>query len=178
MEESKAQLQEILSVPEQNFEAFTTDKKKAIVTFHLKNNPFYKGLVGENAASDWLSLPIMKKSDFQRPLFQRLSDGFTEKSVYINKTSGSSGDPVVFAKDKMYHALIWSNIIRRFGWYGIDFNQSWQARFYGMPVDFINNLKLRFKDYLSKRYRFSIFVCLITNSFTFPSSPNNFLVME
>ncbi|WP_091392417.1 phenylacetate--CoA ligase family protein [Flavobacterium noncentrifugens] len=157
LEKAKAQLKEILAVPDRNFEDFTDKKKKAIAEFHLKNNPFYATLVGSNNFSDWNSLPVIKKSDYQRPLSERLSSGFTEKTVYINKTSGSSGDPVVFAKDKLYHALIWSNIIRRFGWYGVDFNHSWQGRFYGMPVDFINNLKLRFKDYLSKRYRFSIF---------------------
>jgi phenylacetate-CoA ligase len=34
----------------------------------------------------------------------------------------------------------------RFGWYGIDFNSSYQARFYGIPMDFIET-KERFKDF-------------------------------
>lgn len=155
--EAKERLSEILAVPDEKYTAFLDQKKQEIVQFHLDHNPFYQTLAGKTAFTNWNELPVMKKSDYQRPLNQRLSEGFTTKNVYINKTSGSSGDPVVFAKDKFYHALIWSNIMRRFGWYGIDFNHSWQARFYGMPVDFVNNLKLRFKDYLSKRYRFSIF---------------------
>jgi phenylacetate-CoA ligase len=64
---------------------------------------------------------------------------------------------MVFAKDKFCHALIWVNIMRRFRWYGLDFNHSWQARFYGMPLDFIANTQLRLKDFLSHRYRFNIF---------------------
>ena len=155
--EAKERLSEILAVPDEKYAAFLDQKKQEIAQFHLDHNPFYQTLAGKTAFTNWNELPVMKKSDYQRPLNQRLSEGFTTKNVYINKTSGSSGDPVVFAKDKFYHALIWSNIMRRFGWYGIDFNHSWQARFYGMPVDFVNNLKLRFKDYLSKRYRFSIF---------------------
>ena len=155
--EAKERLSEILAVPDEKYAAFLDQKKQEIVQFHLNHNPFYQTLAGKTAFTNWNELPVMKKSDYQRPLNQRLSEGFIPKNVYINKTSGSSGDPVVFAKDKFYHALIWSNIMRRFGWYGIDFNHSWQARFYGMPVDFVNNLKLRFKDYLSKRYRFSIF---------------------
>ena len=63
----------------------------------------------------------MTKKDFQQPLNQRLSKGFTTKNVYVNKTSGSSGDPFVFAKDKYCHALTWANIINRFGWYGMFF---------------------------------------------------------
>ena len=88
---------------------------------------------------------------------ERLSKGYSKKNVYVNKTSGSSGDPMVFAKDKFCHALIWANIMRRFDWYGIDFNHSLQARFYGMPLDFMANKKLRLKDFLSHRYRFNIF---------------------
>jgi phenylacetate-CoA ligase len=99
----------------------------------------------------------MTKKDFQKPLKERLSFGYDEKSVFVNKTSGSSGHPFVFAKDKFCHALIWANIMRRFQWYGIDFNHSYQARFYGMPLDFLSNKKLRIKDYLSHRYRFTIF---------------------
>jgi phenylacetate-CoA ligase len=35
----------------------------------------------------------------------------------------------------------------RFGWFGIDFNSSYQARFYGIPLDFIGYKKERFKDF-------------------------------
>lgn len=150
-------LSEILEISEADYGDFMEEKKREIVQFHLSENPFYLELVGKADFINWQDLPVMKKSDFQRPLSERLSNGYSEKNVYINKTSGSSGDPMVFAKDKSYHALIWANIIRRFGWYGINFNDSWQARFYGMPLDFVANAKLRIKDYLSKRYRFSIF---------------------
>ncbi len=45
----------------------------------------------------------------------------------------------------------------RFGWFGIDFNHSYQARFYGIPMDFIGYQKERFKDFLSRRFRFPVF---------------------
>jgi phenylacetate-CoA ligase len=93
----------------------------------------------------------------QQPLLKRLSDGFTEKEVFVNKTSGSSGNPFIFAKDKFAHGLTWASIIHRFGWFGINFNHSFQARFYGIPLDFIGNKKERIKDVLSNRYRFTIF---------------------
>lgn len=154
---AKAKLEEILAVPDTEYAAFADTKKREIAQFHLDNNAFYRELAGITSFENWNDLPIMQKHHFQRPLSQRLSTGYSESNVYINKTSGSSGDPMVFAKDKFCHALVWANIIRRFGWYGIDFNQSWQARFYGMPVDFAGAAKLRLKDFLSHRYRFSIF---------------------
>ena len=157
MKEAKAELQKIQSIPEQEFEAFIENKKKEIVNFHLKNNSSYQKLVGKTTFNTWKDLPIMTKKDFQKPLVERLSNGFPKKNVYVNKTSGSSGDPFIFAKDKFSHALTWANIIHRFGWYGIDFDSSYQARFYGIPLDFIGNRKERFKDFLSNRFRFSIF---------------------
>ena len=67
------------------------------------------------------------------------------------------GDPFIFAKDKYSHALTWASNSYRFAWYGIDFNSSYQARFYGISMDFIGNKKERFKDFLGSRFRFTIF---------------------
>ncbi len=157
IKKANAELQEILSVSDTDFEAFTLKKRNEIVAFHLKNNPNYLKFVGKSTFGKWTDLPIMTKKDFQKPLSERLSDGFNSKNIYINKTSGSSGDPFIFAKDKYCHALTWANIQNRFSWFEIDFNTSYQARFYGIPLDFIGNKKERIKDFLSNRYRFSIF---------------------
>ncbi|WP_281636826.1 phenylacetate--CoA ligase family protein [Flavobacterium marginilacus] len=157
MKEAKAELQRIIAIPEENFEHFIEQKKAEIVNFHLKNNPFYAALAQTDSFKNWSDLPILNKTNLQKPLAERLSLGYNEKSVYLNKTSGSSGHPFVFAKNKFCHALTWASNIYRFGWFGIDFNSSYQARFYGIPLDFIGNKKERFKDFLSHRYRFSIF---------------------
>lgn len=157
MKEAKAELQKIIAVPEESFSDFIEQKKAEIVNFHLSNNTFYKELAQTDTFKNWSDLPILNKTNLQKPLAERLSLGYSEKSVYLNKTSGSSGHPFVFAKDKFCHALTWASNIYRFGWYGIDFNSSFQARFYGISMDFIGNKKERFKDFLSHRYRFSIF---------------------
>ncbi|HLN95648.1 MAG TPA: hypothetical protein VK183_08425 [Flavobacterium sp.] len=137
--------------------AFLEAKKQEIVSFHLSHNAFYRALAQEADPNDWQSLPILTKKDLQRPLAERLSEGYTEQNVYVNKTSGSSGDPFVFAKDKYAHALTWASNIRRFGWYGVDFNLSLQARFYGIPLDFKGYWKERTKDFFLHRYRFPVF---------------------
>lgn len=154
---AKKDFAEIVEIPSTDFEKFVEGKKSEIVNYHLQNNPFYNDLVGENGFESWEKLPILTKKDLQKPLAERLTKDFPKKEIYINKTSGSSGDPFVFAKDKYCHALTWASNIYRFGWFGIDFNSSLQARFYGIPLDFIGNRKERFKDFLAHRYRFPIF---------------------
>jgi phenylacetate-CoA ligase len=156
MKEAQLEFEKNLQISESEYQKFIEEKRKEIVQFHLDNNSFYKNLVGNSAISDWYNLPILTKKNLQVPLAERLSKGF-EKNIYINKTSGSSGDPFIFAKDKFSHALTWYSNIYRFGWFGIDFNSSLQARFYGIPLDKFGYYKERFKDFLAKRYRFPIF---------------------
>ncbi len=154
---AKTDLQKImaLSAPEREIDIET--KKRDIVAFHIANNSFYRELVGEKDFKNWNDLPILNKTNLQKPLVERLSKGYTLKNVYVNKTSGSSGAPFIFAKDKYCHALTWASNCSRFGWFGIDFNVDYQARFYGIPLDFIGNQKERFKDFLSNRFRFTVF---------------------
>jgi len=157
LKEAQAKLQQIQAVPEADYPAYLEKQKWDIVRYHYQNNKCYQDLVGPSLPERWEDLPIMTKADLQQPLGDRLSSGYTKKNVYVNKTSGSSGHPFVFAKDKFCHALTWAQIIDRFSWYNIDFNEDLQARFYGIPLDPINYAKERLKDRLSKRYRFSIF---------------------
>lgn len=157
MKEAIIEFSKIQAVSDGEYENYINLKRKEIVDYHLKNNKSYQEFIGKKSIENWNEIPIMTKKEFQKPLQERLSNGFTPKNVYVNKTSGSSGDPFIFAKDKFCHALTWTNIINRFGWFGIDFNSSKQARFYGIPLDFIGNKKERLKDFLKKSYRFPIF---------------------
>jgi phenylacetate-CoA ligase len=157
IKEAKAELQKIAAFSASEKEKFIENKKREIVCFHLNNNSFYQDLVGKRSYTNWSELPILNKQNLQRPLKERLSNGFSIENIHVGKTSGSSGDPFIFARDKYSHALFWASIADRYGWYGIDLNSSYQARFYGIPMDFIGYQKERIKDYLSNRFRFPIF---------------------
>ncbi|PXY39286.1 AMP-binding protein [Flavobacterium cheongpyeongense] len=157
IKKAKAELDGIVNFSEDDYLVFLQNKKEEIVTFHIQNNTFYQELTGNKKIEKWEDLPILNKQNLQKPLEERLSNGYSKKNIYLNKTSGSSGTPFVFAKDKYSHALTWASNIMRFGWFGIDFNNSYQARFYGIPMDFIGYQKERFKDFLSRRFRFPVF---------------------
>ncbi|OXB24040.1 AMP-binding protein [Flavobacterium tructae] len=157
IKKAKTQLDEIRNLSEEQYAYFLQNRKEEIVAFHLKNNSFYQELAGGNTKLEWENLPILNKQNLQKPLKERLSKGYTLKNVYLNKTSGSSGTPFVFAKDKHCHALTWISIFMRFGWYNIDFNRSYQARFYGIPMNFAGYYKERIKDFLTHRFRFPVF---------------------
>ncbi len=132
-------------------------KRWGIAKFHSDQNPFYQQMLDGNLAKSWQDLPILTKNDLQRPLPERLSKNHQTKQVYVGKTSGSSGRPFTFAKDKWSHALSWASFYGHYSRQGIDLDRDLQARFYGMPDQGAARYKERFKDVLSSRYRFPVF---------------------
>jgi phenylacetate-CoA ligase len=127
----------------------------AIVEHHLRENSFYGKLAGA-CPDSWDALPIMEKSDYQRPLAELLAKPFTPGNVYTANTSGSSGHPFTYAKDKPCHALGWALVKQRYGLHGLTLDSK-QARFYGIPLDKISYAKEKLKDKLMNRVRFPVF---------------------
>lgn len=154
---AKAHLKAIQNKNNDAFQAYLKLKRQEIVNFHVKNNPFYNAFIGSVNHQDWASIPIMTKRDLQQPLAKRLSKGFTNNNVHTHKTSGSSGEPFIFAKDTFCHALSWAIFMDRYQWFDLDVQSSKQARFYGIPLDKRGYYKERLKDALSHRFRFSVF---------------------
>ncbi|MCJ7758419.1 MAG: phenylacetate--CoA ligase family protein, partial [Gillisia sp.] len=150
-------LRKIQNIPESHYQNYLEDQKKAIVQFHLAHNSYYRDFFGNKYFTSWEEVPVMQKSDLQRPLKERLSDGYSKRKIYVGKTSGSSGHPFIFAKDRFCHALTWAEFIDRYNWIGVNLNKSLQARFYGIPLDLYGNLVERFKDRVSLRRRFNVF---------------------
>lgn len=140
-----------------NRSGFVEHHKWEIFNYHLERNPFYQKFAGHRNIKKWEDIPVLTKQDLQTPLKNRLSKGFKEKEIFINKTSGSSGHPFIFAKDKFAHALSWAHILDLYQQYDILIGKSLEARFYGIQKDFIEYKKERLKDKMAKRYRFDIF---------------------
>lgn len=136
---------------------FNEKRKWDIFNFHVKHNSFYKQFLNQKPIGKWEDIPVMNKPDMQQSLDARLTDGFSKNNIFTNKTSGSSGHPFTFAKDKFAHALTWAHIIQLYKTFGIDLGKSPEARFYGIPKDAKGYHKERLKDMMSNRYRFDIF---------------------
>ncbi|MBU3820667.1 phenylacetate--CoA ligase family protein [Flavobacteriaceae bacterium XHP0103] len=157
IEEATKLLKQIQNQNKEEYNNYIKAKRREIVDYHLKHNPFYKNFAKNIDITDWSSIPVMTKRDLQQPLSNRLSEGFSKKNVHLHKTSGSSGDPFIFAKDKFCHALTWAKIMDYYNWHDINAATSKQARFYGIPLNKTGYYKERLKDFLNNRYRFSVF---------------------
>lgn len=151
------ELKKIQLYDKKNLEAFKNEMKWKIYHHHYKNNPSYNKFVESRPITCWEDIPVMTKSAIQAPLSDRFSKGYSIKNSHLHNTSGSSGTPFFFAKDKYCHALSWAIIYDRFEWHGIKNGKDLQARFYGIPKGRISGFKERIKDLISARVRFPIF---------------------
>ncbi|MDO5969476.1 phenylacetate--CoA ligase family protein [Flavivirga aquimarina] len=154
---AKLVLKDIQEKSDAEFNTYIKTSKEAIVSYHLIHNSFYKSFAKKADPRDWNTIPVMLKKDLQQPLETLLSDGFSKKNIYIDKTSGASGQPFIFSKDKFTHALTWGIIMDRFSWFDLNFNTTKQARFYGIPLDKKGYYTEKLKDFISNRYRFNVF---------------------
>ncbi|WP_396161714.1 phenylacetate--CoA ligase family protein [Flavobacterium sp.] len=154
---AQKELEAFKSLNEKDFSRSVDSLKWGQFNFFKEKNPFYKKIIGDKEITEWKDVPIITKRDLQRPLIEILTEGIKENDVFKNKTSGSSGTPFYFAKDKLAHAKTWALIFDRYSRHDIEYGKSLQARFYGIPLTGINHYKERIKDYLSNRIRFPIF---------------------
>jgi len=154
--EARKQLVALQRMSVDEFMHWQERQKWEIVKFHYNNNEFYKGKIGKHLPEKWEDLPAITKKDLQKPLPQLLSKGYTIKNTHVGNTSGSSGVPFYYAKDKFSHAMTWAVITDRYSMYGLDFGSK-QARFYGIPKEFVGYWKEQIKDRAMNRRRFPVF---------------------
>ncbi|MEN2281253.1 phenylacetate--CoA ligase family protein [Algoriphagus sp. SE2] len=156
IEAAQKELATIQSLSKDQFEDWRNKKAWETAKFHFEHNQLYKKLVGNHFPERWEDLPIVKKKDIQVDFSEKLSQGLAKKDLHFGNTSGSSGIPLKFAKDKFCHSMTWALIVDRYQKIGFSQND-FQARFYGIPLGFPQYHKERLKDKLMNRYRFIVF---------------------
>ena len=156
LKEAEEELASVKSLSPEEFAAWQEKKKWEIVRYHHENNEFYSDRIGGILPASWDELPVLQKTDYQQDRLNTISMTFDPKEIYTGYTSGSSGHPFRYAKDKHAHALTWALIKDRYRYYGLTLN-SRQARFYGIPFEKFDYYVERTKDYLANRLRFPVF---------------------
>ncbi len=138
---------------------YQEQKSLEIFHYHFKNNRFYQNFLQSKnfVFSNWNSIPIVQKADLQKPIAEILSDQRDYSKYHIHNTSGSSGTPFVFAKDKYCHANAWAYYDQRLLELGINYGADLQARFYGIPKTGFSYWKERLKDVFAGRKRYPVF---------------------
>jgi phenylacetate-CoA ligase len=114
--------------------------------FHLENNLFYQSFLKLNRKKkieNWNDIPVITKKDFQINIDDIITKGLSKSKLHVHNTSGSTGTPFYFAKDKFCHAMNWAEIDYHLLKHSINIGESKQVRFYGIPLSGIKHYKER-----------------------------------
>ena len=141
--------------PEKKIE-WQYNQKWVLARFHYKNNNFYNMKINGHLPEYWEQLPIMRKKDYQIDINKLLTNGYTKKNTYIANTSGSSGHPFFYAKNKYAHAITWALTENRYNWHNLKL-ESKQARYYGSPLENTGKYYELLKDLLMNRKKMLVF---------------------
>ncbi|MEO6696300.1 MAG: phenylacetate--CoA ligase family protein [Ignavibacteria bacterium] len=156
LQKAENELKRIQSLSKEDFKKWHVEKRWEAVKYHFANNEFYRNKVGNKLPDRWDDLPVLVKSDYQGSEKKLISDGIENKNIYRGYTSGSSGHPFSYAKDKFSHAMTWALIKDRYRYYNLSLDSK-QARFYGIPLEKKDYIIEKTKDLLSNRVRFPVF---------------------
>ena len=67
IKKAKISFEKILSISDENYEEYVIQKRKEIAEYHLRNNPYYREIVGKDFFEKWEDLPVMTKKTFKNP---------------------------------------------------------------------------------------------------------------
>jgi len=131
-------------------------KRDNIFRYHYSYTPWFRNYVGKNPDMSWEDVPIITKSNLQEYSSQ-IHSNFSRLNLYYANTSGSSGHPLSFWKDKYCHSMSWASIHNSYLKLGITSFHN-EARFFGNIKGSLKNKIFEYlKDRLLRRYRFNVF---------------------
>ncbi len=134
-------------------------KLSKLLKFAYQNDPYYKGILHpyvkffDKPSSFFNQLPFLTKEivrEEELNRFHPLWSGLDNRS-----TSGSTGTPLSFWKDRLSTGYMQAVQDYAYGWHKLSVGEP-QGRFWGMPSGKAGKIAL-LKDFLKNRIRFSAF---------------------
>lgn len=118
----------------------------------ISNNKYYSSkFAGYDIYGDYDNLPILTKTELRDKYNDILSNTINSKLDLV-ETSGSTGVPLKFYRDRVVFGYTLASVYRAHGWWGLDIGSK-EAMLWGVPVSIKGKIKTRFKDLLLNRFR-------------------------
>lgn len=134
------------------------NKLYKLLLHSIRHVPFYQKRLGNSIAlksPDYAvnalgDIPILKKEDLRAHREEMISsDGI---KVYSAKSSGSTGRPLKFYKDRITSAYTYAAMYRGLRWFGINYCDR-EAYLWGIPLGRIDNISAKLRDFILNRFR-------------------------
>ena len=132
-------------------------KRDKIIKHHISHTTWYRNFFDPDKKIDWSMIPILTKSDLQIYSSQYNHSVLHNYRYYSSNTSGSSGNPLHFIKNKYCHSLAWAKILTSYAALNIS-RYDKEARFFGhVKGERLTLLYENIKDIFLNRKRLDIF---------------------
>ena len=116
------------------------------------NNDFYKNKYqGYDLKKEFHQLPSLTKNEFRNNYKKLISNG-DFKHMELVETSGSTGIPLQFYRDRVIFGYTLASLYRARRWWGLDVG-SMEAMLWGVPLNTKAKIKAKTKDLLLNRFR-------------------------
>jgi phenylacetate-CoA ligase len=146
----------------EEIDKYQIDRVNGLIHYSIENVPFYKrqyaGICRQDLPirnyDDLLRLPVITKDTVKG----NITDLISTEPMRVSKrtTSGSSGQPLIFYKDRRGSAFMDAVMYHTYSWHGIRIGDR-QARFWGLPLHGKDKKLALLKDRLMNRIRLSSF---------------------
>ena len=104
-------------------------KLKALLDYAFANNSFYRRRFQEAAVhpdqiktfADLSKIPILTKAEIGEHFAGLISEGYSAKTLVLDKTSGSTGRNLIFYNDRNTLDWMTAAVLRNMAWYEVGF---------------------------------------------------------
>lgn len=146
------ELENNLSLSKQELETLQKDKLKKLLNHTMANNSYYREKYKNyDVFGSFEALPVLTKNELRDNYKRILSDNIKTKLDLV-ETSGSTGIPLQFYRDRVVFGYTLASLYRAHRWWGIDVGCK-EAMLWGVPVAFKKRFKARIRDLLLNRFR-------------------------
>ena len=127
-------------------------KLHKLLDFVSLNNDYYiDKYKGFDVKNEFYLLPPLSKEEL-RNNFKKLMSKGKFKYIEIVETSGSTGIPLQFFRDRVTFGYTLASLYRARRWWGLDIG-SMEAMLWGVPISAKAKVKAKIRDFLLNRFR-------------------------
>jgi len=146
------ELENNTSLSREQIELLQKNKLKKLLDHTMLNNPFYINKYnGNNVYESFYQLPVLTKEEL-RDNYKELISSHSQNKLDLVETSGSTGVPLQFYRDRVVFGYTLASLYRAHRWWGIDVGYK-EAMLWGVPVSLKGKIKVKIKDLLLNRFR-------------------------
>jgi phenylacetate-CoA ligase len=128
------------------------EKLETLLRYVMRKNDYFREkYAAVDPIEDFSRLPVLTKQEL-RENSQRIVTAELRKTVSLHKTSGSTGEPLKFYRDRRVFGYTLASVYRAHRWHGLDIG-SGAGMLWGIPSSLQNRLKMRARDWLLNRFR-------------------------